>query len=411
MSGIKAARRIIFVKEVTAGTRVGLGTALWRGEGEFEDKRVVVFPPEDIGYVSGVDRNYIPQLLAGVTLSPTPVTFEQAPYLLSMCCKNVVTGVADGGGSGKIYAHPFPTTAPTSNVLQPYSVQIGDDNEKLDGAYVYGEGMVLEGKIRESWMMSASLACRTLDRNSYTASTIAFTSTGKHITDSANGLSGWAVGDKIVITGTANNNGTFTVASVVNAGDITVTEAVTTEGAGNSVTLKADFTTVALPSVEEILFGNTKLYIDEVAGTIGTTEKAGTLLSAKLNIVPGWVARWGASGQLYFTRITHTGKMEITLDLTFEFDGTANTEVRAWINKTARQIRLQANGSALATAGTKYSTKALRIDVAGKWEKLSGPLTDDDGNDTISGTFRVRYNSTAALFCNVEICNTLASLP
>src|SRR3990172_1443166 len=412
MSGIKDARRLLFAKETTAGVRVPTATVLWRGEAEYEDQREVVFPPEDIGLVAGADRNYVPKLLAAIRVSPTPLTFEQFPYLLAMGIKNVITGVADGGGSGYLYTYPLPVTAPTANVVKTYSPQVGDDNEARWGAYAFADSIALEGKQSEAWMMSGGLALRDLPTTYYAATTIAFVATGAHITDSANGLGFLAVGDTFIVSGSAANSTTFTVASVVSAGDITVSPAVTTESAGPSIVIRGQFTpNVAIPSVEEALFSNTKLYIDAVGGTIGTTQKSNTLLNAKLAIAKtGWAPRFNGDGNLYFSRITHTSEMEVTLEITFEHDGVASLERYYFEKQTARQIRLQTNGSVLAVAGTKYSTKALRIDLAGKWEKFS-VLGEDNGNDIVTGTFRVRYNSTAALFASIEVCNLLSALP
>ena len=53
MAGVKALRKVQLGLESTKGTAVA-ATALWRGTGTIEDKREVVFPDEDIGYLSGV---------------------------------------------------------------------------------------------------------------------------------------------------------------------------------------------------------------------------------------------------------------------------------------------------------------------------------------------------------------------
>lgn len=409
MSGIKAARRILLAKEVTQGTEIQIATALWRGTGLIEDQREVVFPPEDIGYVSGVDRAYVPKLLAALKLDSTPATFEQLPYLFEAGVKKVGTGVADGAGTGKIYTYPLPTTAPTSNVVQSFSVQGGDDQEAEFGTFAFATDIHLGGKPGGALMMDGGLQMRSAAPNSYTASTIAFVVAGNHITDSAAGLGVFKAGDRIKVTGGANDGVTFTVATVANSSDITTTETPTVQNTGTSQTLTETFTAVALPTVEEILFSNSKLYIDTVAGVLGNTQVSNTFLAADLKIKPGWVARFTGDGQLYFTRIAHTGGMEVLLDITFEHDGTATAEKAAWRAGTARQMRLQWDGTTLATAGTKYSKKALRVDLAGKWEKFS-TLAEDDGNDVVTGTFRARYDPTAALFANVEICNALTAL-
>jgi hypothetical protein len=165
---------------------------------------------------------------------------------------------------------------------------------------------------------------------------------------------------------------------------------------------------VTLPDVEDILASKGKLYIDPVSGTIGTTQVSETLLNMSLNVTTGWKAVHTQDGNLYFSFAKIT-EPEITLDLTFEHNASAVTEKAAWRAGTPRLIRLKYEGSALTTAGT-FANKTLIIDLAGKWESFD-PLDDDDGNDVVSGTFRARYNSTAAFFAQIKVVNQLATIP
>ena len=68
---------------------------------------------------------------------------------------------------------------------------------------------------------------------------ISFTATGTEykITSTSTTLSGFAVRDLITVTGTTNNNSTFTVKTVTSATELVVEEIVTTESAGQSITL------------------------------------------------------------------------------------------------------------------------------------------------------------------------------
>ena len=67
-------------------------------------------------------------------------------------------------------------------------------------------------------------------------------------------------------------------------------------------------------------------------------------------------------------------------------------------------------GSTLVTAGTGFTTKVLRIDLAGKWEKFE-KLGEENGNDILTGTFRSRYNATEAAFAEIKVVNELATVP
>jgi len=84
------------------------------------------------------------------------------------------------------------------------------------------------------------------------------------------------------------------------------------------------------------------------------------------------------------------------------------SEVGAWMDETAKQIRLLAQGAVTTSSGT-YKYKTMIIDLTGKWDNFSN-LESDDGNDVISGTFRARYNGTCATFGQVIVVNKIATL-
>jgi len=173
----------------------------------------------------------------------------------------------------------------------------------------------------------------------------------------------------------------------------------------------ADFTgAIAIPAVEEILFSKGKLYIDPSTDTIGTSLISNSLLSMDLSVNTGLVPVFTAEGNLYFSFIkTSADELEVLLDITFEHDSNSQAEKVNWRNESARIIRLLFEGSALGTTGTDYGVKSFIIDLAGKWENFE-PLDDQDGNDILTGTFRARYNSDAALFGRMTVVNELSAL-
>lgn len=170
----------------------------------------------------------------------------------------------------------------------------------------------------------------------------------------------------------------------------------------------AEFTTTAtLPTVEEIIFSRGTLYIDTAGGTIGTTVKSATLMGMKLDYNTGVKPIYAANGQLYFSHTEQT-MQEATLDLTFLHDGTAEAEIAAWRAHTPRLLQLKFPGSALTTAGD-YASKTLILNCAGRWEKF-GVLDDEDGNDVVTGTMRLRYNTTAGRFFQAIVVTELAGI-
>jgi hypothetical protein len=181
------------------------------------------------------------------------------------------------------------------------------------------------------------------------------------------------------------------------------TREVSTDGDG--------FATVTIPDVEEILFSKGKLFIDAVGGVLGATQVTKTLLAAELKVTTGWKGIDTGDGRVDFSFIKQT-QPEITLDVTFEHNGSASAEKSAWRAGTARKLQLLFEGSALATtdAGATYDVKSLVVNLAGKWEKFE-KLDEMDGNDIVKATFRSRYNSTAALFAQFIIANEVETMP
>jgi hypothetical protein len=77
-----------------------------------------------------------------------------------------------------------------------------------------------------------------------TGTDISFTATGAEykITSTSTALNGFAVRDLITVTGTSNNNSTFTVKTVSSANELIVEEIVTTETSDGSSTVTLDHT-------------------------------------------------------------------------------------------------------------------------------------------------------------------------
>ena len=175
---------------------------------------------------------------------------------------------------------------------------------------------------------------------------------------------------------------------------------------GQSVTPQAFTGSLSLVDVEEILFSNGVLYIDTT--TIGTTTKSNTLMGMELDVPSGWRPVMAANGAIHFSGLKNVGPAP-TLKVTFEHDASSIAEKAAWKAKTRRLIRLNFTGSALTTAGT-FTYKTLRIDGGGKWEKFE-KISEQDGNDVVTGTFRFRPTSAGADFLTLSVVNQLTALP
>jgi hypothetical protein len=169
------------------------------------------------------------------------------------------------------------------------------------------------------------------------------------------------------------------------------------------------FTSLSLNTVEEMLFSKTKLYIDGAASTdtVGTTLKSNTLLEATLTYNSGLMEVDAADGVLYFSFVKRT-QPECLLSLTFEHDGSSTAEKDAWRAQTARQIQLLIQGSNLTTGGA-YTVKTCKINLVGKWESFT-KLEERNGNDIVTGVFRMRYNLTKDMSGQFIVVNELSAL-
>lgn len=330
MAGVKKLRKIQLGRESTAGTEVD-ATTLWRGTGTIEDQLETVFPDEDIGYLSGVDRTYIPKVLAALEMDDTPATYEGILHVLE---GGIKTATPTTTGGQYIYTYDFPTTA--ANTIKTYTIEAGDDAGEEQFKYGFVESFNLSGTAGEAVMMSANWLGRQVAPGSYT-------------------------------------------------------------------------TGVSIPSVEEILFSKGILAIDATSAAWGTTPVTSTWLEFSLDFTTGWVPVFTGDGQIYFTFNKNIGP-EVLLEVTMEHETQSIAQKAAWRAGTAKLIELKFTGTALGTTGTAYSTKTLKIQLAGAWESFD-KLDELDGNDIVKGTFRARYDATGTKFGNIiDVCN-LAAVP
>ncbi len=165
---------------------------------------------------------------------------------------------------------------------------------------------------------------------------------------------------------------------------------------------------LSVPSVEEILVNKGTLYIDDSGGTIGDTEVSSTLFGLDLDVNTGLQEYWAVDGSLDFNLIKFT-EDEIILKLTYEHNASAVTEKAKYRDGSTRLARLKFEGSAFTTAGASYTYKTLIIDVAGVYEDFSA-LQDQDGNDVVTATLRVRYSSADSLKAEFLVVNDLAAM-
>lgn len=168
---------------------------------------------------------------------------------------------------------------------------------------------------------------------------------------------------------------------------------------------------VAIPTVSESIFGLGSLWIDAVGGTIGTTQKTNTFRSFELTLSKIYVARWtGNAANKYYTHLNMNGEPEITCTFKLEHDTTAVAERAKTRARTPLLLRIQTQGAALGTAGTAYTKKTIRIDMAGSYEEPE-EYEDDDGTTGLTFKFRNHYDPTFGSRGTIYIANELSALP
>jgi hypothetical protein len=178
---------------------------------------------------------------------------------------------------------------------------------------------------------------------------------------------------------------------------------------GRQVAVTTFTATAPLPTVEEMLFQKTKLYIDAATGSWGGTIKSNTLLSAQFTYKSGNKPVFAADGNLYFS--AHKSVMpEIRLRLTFEHDTIGAAQKVLWRSQTSQKFRLLIQGNAFTSAGTTYSVKTCIIDIVGKYEKFN-KIGERNGNDIIEAEVVGRYHDETASAGLIYVVNELSALP
>lgn len=319
--------------ESTLGTAVACTTVL-RMQGALKDESKPEYPKEDVGYIRGVGRAFIPKMDGTIEIKGTPVTFEQLPYFLNMGVRGVAP-VQDGAGSGRVWTHPFPT----NTVLAPYTytVRHGDNNQAELMTGTFCEELTIKGEAEKAWELDATLR-------------------------------GWPGG--------------------------------TTTFTGS----------LAIPTVEEAIFGLTSLFIDAPGGTLGTTQITDGFRGFELKISKVYQPRWQGNGaNRFYTRLVMNSEPEITLKLKLDHDTSAVAQRAVRRALTHSQIRIRATGSNLTTGGT-YTTRTIQLNAIGSYMEPE-PYDDDDGVTSLEFNVGTHYSATPGLGGNIVVVNDLTALP
>jgi hypothetical protein len=180
---------------------------------------------------------------------------------------------------------------------------------------------------------------------------------------------------------------------------------------GREVTLSTFTGALSLPAVNYMNFGLSKVYIDVIGGTFGSTIKSSTLRGANIKCVSGVEAKDTADGRLDFS-FAQTGQdYLLSGQLEFEHDAIALANKVDWRAMTSRKLQIKVEGTtAFATTGTTYSVPTCILNLPLKWSNFE-KIGEANGNDIVTGSFFSAYNVTAAVGPVVIVAVELATVP
>jgi hypothetical protein len=175
----------------------------------------------------------------------------------------------------------------------------------------------------------------------------------------------------------------------------------TQEYIGQQVTRTSGIATPAEPVVELIKHGSTKLFVDALAGTVGTTEIPATLRSFTLNVENGRHLKW--LGETIVPNDYGIGPWTGSLNMRVELNATVLAYLEAGLtDNVSRQIRIRGASGA----------KTVSIDFAGYLVMAPQELyQDDDGNIVADLTWQGTDNVAMGNWLKFTVVNSIAANP
>jgi len=162
-------------------------------------------------------------------------------------------------------------------------------------------------------------------------------------------------------------------------------------------------------TTEVIMARGTKLYIDDAGGTIGTTQKTGTLINASITFNTGiHFKAFAEDATGYAANKVGRGAYRVDAQFTFEFDSDTEFAKYRLSAPAERLIRLVSEGTQIH-ATPSAANKKMQLDLYGYWSSWS--RSDREGNLTAQFGFAGFYNTTAAKMVQLAVTNALSTLP
>jgi len=182
---------------------------------------------------------------------------------------------------------------------------------------------------------------------------------------------------------------------------------ISSDVAGRKLTTASFSGSSVVSDLENILFQESKLYIDDESSTIGTTQITGSFLDFEWSLGQHYTYRFTGDGELYFNshkECKHAPELTLTLVL----DATTKTQLTTkYENETQQVVRIAADGG---TTGDGGYSKYCYIDGCYKITDVS-ELGDSDCDTIVSLTMTGEYGSTYGKMYNIQVRNKLQYPP
>lgn len=162
---------------------------------------------------------------------------------------------------------------------------------------------------------------------------------------------------------------------------------------------------IAAPTVVPVLFSDTKFYLDNSGGTVGTSQVLATLMNFEMTIDTGVRYLPPGDGNRYPTYIKR-GAPSVTFTAGLELwqDGAVNivAQERDAFNASAfRLIRLKTPGP---------EGRDLEIDMAARWSKVGAYGVEDEINTVVPFEGYASYSTADDLFFRLGVTNLLDAM-
>lgn len=207
-------------------------------------------------------------------------------------------------------------------------------------------------------------------------------------------------------TGTAGNIGLFREITANDATSITFAALPSAVTAADTIDIYGGFTAgVSDRTREYVKAPGTKLYLDLVAGTIGTTEITGRFISFSVTFAANIAYKRFMDNASTMSNRVDRGPVRVSGQLRLEFD--RKLEWDKYKALTASKIRIQQTGAAINVGPNTFKTATIDIYNA----QFDTPTEDVRGNNiTATWPFRGYVGSAEAVPAQISIKNQQATL-